>query len=191
VKSEQSSNLLISSESVAERKALKVPKRKKRSDAQMDLFGAPAEAASDETPSIPNDAVLQEESVALKDGVEADVEVGIRIGSDPDSVFESVLEVEPEKAKEPSLKDEKAAKRYASSGPVDESELRKAVHEILPLFVEKDPGAKDCLKANRNIFKVAFTPEGYQEFEQAVRGSEFTDALEILRRVARKHGISA
>jgi hypothetical protein len=68
--------------------------------------------------------------------------------------------------------------------------LRKAVNQILPLFTGKDPGARDCLKANRTIFRSAFTPEAFVEFEQSVKGGDFDAALEQLKKAARKHGIS-
>ena len=68
--------------------------------------------------------------------------------------------------------------------------LRKAVNQILPLFTGKDPGARDCLKANRATFRSAFTPEAYVEFEQSVKGGDFEAALEHLKKAARRHGIS-
>jgi hypothetical protein len=68
--------------------------------------------------------------------------------------------------------------------------LRKAVHEILPLLVDQDPGAKDCLKANRTTFRSAFSPEVFVEFEQSVRDGAFAPALEQLRKAGKKHGIS-
>jgi predicted HAD superfamily Cof-like phosphohydrolase len=67
--------------------------------------------------------------------------------------------------------------------------LRKAVNQILPLFEGKDPGARECLKANRATFRSAFTPEDYVEFEQSVKSSDFEAALEHLKKAARRHGI--
>ena len=68
--------------------------------------------------------------------------------------------------------------------------LRKAVNQILPLFEGKDPGARDCLKDNRTTFRSAFTAEGYIEFEQSVKRSDFDAALDQLKKAARRHGIS-
>ncbi len=59
----------------------------------------------------------------------------------------------------------------------------------MPLFAGQDPGARDCLKDNRETFRSAFTPEGFIEFEQSVKKSEFPAAIEHLRKAAKKHGI--
>ena len=56
-------------------------------------------------------------------------------------------------------------------------------------FTGQDPGARDCLKANRATFRSAFTPEAYAEFEQSVKSSDFEAALEHLKKAARRHGI--
>ena len=67
--------------------------------------------------------------------------------------------------------------------------LRKAINQIMPLFAGEDPGAKDCLKDNRATFRAAFTPEGYAEFEQAVKTSDFAGAMEHLKKAARRHNL--
>jgi hypothetical protein len=72
---------------------------------------------------------------------------------------------------------------------VDPAQLRKAVNLILPLFTGRDPGARDCLKANRSTFRSAFTPEAFVEFEQSVKNGDFTAALEHLKKAGRRHGI--
>ena len=74
--------------------------------------------------------------------------------------------------------------------PVDPAQLRKACSQILPLLTDRDPGAKDCLKDNRKAFRSAFAPEAYVEFEELVRNGDFADALEELKKAARRHGIS-
>jgi HPt (histidine-containing phosphotransfer) domain-containing protein len=74
--------------------------------------------------------------------------------------------------------------------PANPAHLRKAMNEIFPLLADQDPGAKDCLKANRTIFHSAFTSEAYEEFEQFVKRGDFGPALEHLKKAARKHGIS-
>ena len=82
------------------------------------------------------------------------------------------------------------ARRLPAPPPVNPAQLRKAVNEILPLLADQDPGAKDCLKANRATFRSAFTAEAYEEFEQFVKRSDFDTALEQLKKAAKKHGIS-
>jgi len=64
------------------------------------------------------------------------------------------------------------------------------VNLILPLFTGQDPGARDCLKANRTTFRSAFSAEAYFEFEQSVKSGDFPAALEHLKKAARRHGIS-
>jgi hypothetical protein len=81
------------------------------------------------------------------------------------------------------------ARRLPVPPPLDIAQLRKAVNLILPLLVDGDPGAKDCLKDNRSIFRSGFNPEGYADFEQSVKKGDFGEALESLRKAARKHGI--
>jgi HPt (histidine-containing phosphotransfer) domain-containing protein len=82
------------------------------------------------------------------------------------------------------------ARRLPAPPPVNPAQLRKAVNEILPLLADQDPGAKDCLKANRATFRSAFTSEAYEEFEQFVRRGDFGTALEQLKKATKKHGIS-
>jgi len=82
------------------------------------------------------------------------------------------------------------ARRLPAPPPVNPGQLRKAVNEILPLLADQDPGAKDCLKANRATFRSAFASEAYEEFEQFVKRSDFGTALEQLKKAAKKHGIS-
>jgi hypothetical protein len=82
------------------------------------------------------------------------------------------------------------SRRLPPAPPVDPTQLRKAVNQILPLLAERDPGAKDCLKDNRTTFRSTFTPEAYVEFEQLVKSGGFDPALEQLRKAVRKHGIA-
>jgi hypothetical protein len=96
---------------------------------------------------------------------------------------------EPKPATKP--KEEHRPRALPAPPPVNPALLRKAVNQILPLFTGKDPGARDCLKANRATFRSAFPPEGYVEFEQSVKGGDFDAALEHLKKAARRHGISA
>jgi hypothetical protein len=73
---------------------------------------------------------------------------------------------------------------------VNSAQLRKAVNEILPLLVDEDPGAKDCLTANRAVFRSAFNPEDFAEFEQLAKKSALGPALELLKKAVKRHGIS-
>ena len=82
------------------------------------------------------------------------------------------------------------ARRPPAPPPVNPAQLRKAVNEILPLLADQDPGAKDCLKANRSTFRSAFASEAYEEFEQLVKSGDFGTALEQLKKAAKKHSIS-
>ena len=75
-------------------------------------------------------------------------------------------------------------------GPVNIPKLRKAVNEILPLLVDQDPGSKDCFKANRAVFRPAFSAEAFPEFERLVKESDLSAALEQLRKAVKRHGIS-
>jgi len=75
------------------------------------------------------------------------------------------------------------------SPPVNPAQLRKAVNQILPLLAGQDPGAKDCLADNRAIFKSAFAPEAYAEFEQCIKKRDFDSAQEQLKKAAKKHGV--
>ena len=93
----------------------------------------------------------------------------------------------PEASPEP--KAEKPARPLPAPPPVNPSQLRKAVNLIVPLFTGQDPGARDCLKANRTAFRSTFSPEGYVEFEQLVKNGDFDAALEQLKKAAKKHGI--
>ncbi len=74
--------------------------------------------------------------------------------------------------------------------PVDLAQLRKAVNQLGLLLAERDPGAKDCLRDNRKIFRSAFTPEAYEQFEQMLKQGDAENALEQLKKAARKHGLS-
>ncbi len=73
---------------------------------------------------------------------------------------------------------------------VDVSQLRKAVNQILPLLTDNDPGAKDCFKDYRSVFRPAFTPEAYEEFEQAMKRNDFGPGLDLLKKAVKKHGIT-
>jgi len=89
--------------------------------------------------------------------------------------------------------DEAAAKpaRAARGAPaVNPALLRKAINQIMPLFVGQDPGAKDCLKDHRATFRSAFTPEAYAEFEETVKTGDFAAASEHLKKAARRHGLA-
>lgn len=89
------------------------------------------------------------------------------------------------KSKEP----KPAPKPAKPPPPFDAAEFRRAFNEILPLLTDIDPGAKDCLKANHEPFRSAFSPEAFADFEHAVKAGEYAEALELLKKAARKHSI--
>lgn len=174
---------------------------KARRNNQMDLFSAPepahggAEGHSQTEPSrrsLANDYLS-----AIKGPVMLEVHRTSRddsefapIEPDADAAIEPDQEPEEEPSQE-ALEERPAAtaRRQSPTPRVNPAELRKAVNLILPLFAEQDPGAKDCLKANRATFRSAFSPEGFEEFEQHAKSGEFGQALELLKKAARKHGI--
>ena len=90
------------------------------------------------------------------------------------------------KPKEEKPKEDKPAERPPP--PVDPPVLRRAVNEILPLLTDLDPGAADCLKANRKTFRSAFSVDGFAEFEQHVKAGAYHEALDLLKKAAKKHG---
>jgi hypothetical protein len=82
-----------------------------------------------------------------------------------------------------------AAPKRTHTPSVDLGRLRPAVHQIWPLLADCDPGAKDCLKDNRAVFRSAFAAEAFEEFEKNVRAGEYGGALEQLTRAVKRHGI--
>jgi PAS domain S-box-containing protein len=93
----------------------------------------------------------------------------------------------------PALKPKEAkatAKPSKPPPPFEPAQFRKALNEILPLLTDSDPGAADCLEANRDAFRSAFAPDAFAEFESAAKAYQFDEALEQLKKAARRHGIS-
>jgi sensor domain CHASE-containing protein len=178
----------------AERKPIRAARRKKtRRDDQMDLFAT--QPAADQSLAGPAANAVAEEAA---------VETPSPPIAEPPALSGAAAPDEPEKpvadAREQTLaapvitpkpKEERPGKPLPPSPPMHPAELRKAVNLILPLFTGQDPGARDCLKANRATFRSAFTPEAYVEFEQTVKSGDFNAALEQLKKAARKHGIPA
>jgi hypothetical protein len=88
-------------------------------------------------------------------------------------------------------KNKPASPRQLPAQPsVNLAQLRKAANQILPLLADQDPGASDCLKANRATFRSAFTAEAYEEFEQLIKKGHLGTALEQLKKAAKRHGMS-
>jgi len=154
-------------EPAAEKKPARTPRRKKaRPDNQMDLF-APAPAPVAEPASeAPSPSAVEAPPPPAPDAPKP-------------------------AAAAPSPKPSRPSRPLPPRPPLDPGQLRKAVNLILPLFTGRDPGAQDCLKANRATFRSAFTPEAYLEFEQTVTSGDFDAALEHLKKAARRHGIPA
>jgi len=199
-------------ELLAKASSAKAARRKKARDHnQMDLFGeplttdqpaaqpqanAPAPELAIEISNRPTTDVAPPSSAsALAESVppgEATEEYIDR----PETASDQQPEVEPvaaaEGGRDSTPKEEKAAPARAlpAPPPVNPAQLRKAMNQILPLFTGQDPGAKDCLKANRATFRSAFTPEAFVEFEQCVKSGDFSAALEHLKKAGKKHGVS-
>ena len=170
--------------------APKARRKKARRDNQMDLFGAASEPAPATTPNE-TPAATPSEEVAPPSGTEAVESAAAPAEEIQDAPAESAPEppaAEPEPAPEPPK--EKPARALPPSPPVNPGVLRKAVGQILPLLVDQDPGAKDCLKDNRQAFRSAFSPEGYEDFEQRVKKGQYAEALDHLKKAAKRHGIS-
>ena len=115
----------------------------------------------------------------------------------PEAVFEDLTPAKAETdqpAEETASVAEEAkpasARSFRLTPPVNSAQLRKAVNLMLPLLAGQDPGAKDCFNDNHASFRSAFTPESFEEFEQAIKSGEFGAALEHLKKAAKKHGIS-
>lgn len=152
-------------------------RKKARPDSQMSLF-AEERPAADPAPAAPTSPPLPEPPappVALEPAEAEPV------------VPPEIPEAEPVRAEEK----RPPVRPLPPSPPVNLSQLRKAVSEMLPLLTGHDPGAKDCLKDNRTPFRSAFSPEGFVEFEQTVKRGDYDDAVHLLRKAARKHGIPA
>lgn len=165
------------SESAATESVPAKRKRVRRRDQnQIELFGGePSEAPPEEAPASEELKAEPAESAAPSREEMAEEETP----ADPD------LESEREAEEPGSTVDRKPAARRA----VDVAQLRRAVHEILPLLTERDPGARDCAKANRSVFRSAFPPAAFDEFEGFIKNGTFDSALDQITRLARKHGI--
>ena len=184
---------LPESETPPARKPPRAPRRKKNQrNNQMDLFEA--QPAADQNQAGPAANATAEEPAVEAPSLPKVESPKPTAAPAPEEPEEPAAEV-PGKVlaapkTSPKPKDERSARPLPPPPPVNPAELRKAVNLILPLFTGQDPGARDCLKANRATFRSAFTPEGYVEFEQSVKSSDFSAALEHLKKAARRHGIS-
>jgi HPt (histidine-containing phosphotransfer) domain-containing protein len=85
---------------------------------------------------------------------------------------------------------ERAATRDEPPPEFNLADWRRVANQMLPLLADADPGAADCLAANRDVFRSAFAAESFAQFEQQVRESEFSSALELLKKTARKRNVS-
>ena len=124
----------------------------------------------------------------------AAVEHAIAQPADPTEI--EWLWADLEQALTPLLRELKRALKIVESEPATEappvasrSELRKAVHEILPLLAEADPGAAECLDANHEVLRALFAPEAFTRFKELVVAGTYAEALELLRKAAKKHGV--
>jgi sensor domain CHASE-containing protein len=174
----------------ADRKPLRAARRKKtRRDDQMDLF-ATQTAAGQTQAELAADAAAKEPAVEAPLLRTVELPTPSSASAEPATPASAPSEpviLAPKTAPKP--KEAKPARPVPAPPPVDPAQLRKAVNLILPLFTGQDPGARDCLKANRATFRSAFAPEAFVEFEQSVKSGDLTAALEHLKKAARRHGI--
>jgi hypothetical protein len=169
----------------------RAPRRKKlQRDNQMGLFEPLATAApARATPT--GDAAVKEPAIQTAPVPPAEPPPAEAAAAlpEPESAAPATREESPAEPKPAPIPKEERPRPLPALPPLHPALLRKAVNQILPLFEGKDPGARDCLKANRTTFRSAFTPEGYVEFEQSVKRGDFDTALEHLKRAAKRHGI--
>jgi HPt (histidine-containing phosphotransfer) domain-containing protein len=134
---------------------------------------------------------LGAEAVATAAGA---VERAIAQPADPTEI--EWLWADLEQALAPLLRELKRALKSIESAPAIEAppvatrgEMRKALHEILPLLAEADPGAADCLDANHEVLRALFAAETFPRFVELVAAGDYAEALELLRKAAKKHGL--
>jgi hypothetical protein len=156
-----------------------------------DLVNAPAPAEPEPLP----DALSEEEALhpgrhpkparRKKEEDQMDLWGGVSGGvKSSEPTPETEEEPEAEHAKEPK-------RRHSAPNPsIPIPELRRLMGQILPLLVDQDPGAADCLQENRDSFRSAFPPEEYDEFEALTNKGNFGPALEHLKKAAKRLGIS-
>jgi sensor domain CHASE-containing protein len=174
----------------ANRKSARMPKREQvRHHGQIDLFEGQLEAGQTPAEPAPNARAKASAEVPRLPVLElAPTSAASALQELDKGVRDLVADLKP--VLKPKEGKPAPARRMPAPPPVNPAQLRKAANEILPLLVDQDPGAKDCLKANRGTFRSAFTAEAYEEFEQCVKRSDFGTALEQLKKAAKKHGIS-
>jgi len=183
----------------AQRKSTRVANREQiRRHNQIDLFEGQSEAGQS-----PTDPAINARAIASTEGARLpalDLAPASAASEPPDLEEAEVVPVNQVTAQqqsepqvtllEPKEGKPAPARRMPAPPSVNPAQLRKAANEILPLLVDKDPGAKDCLKANRTKFRPAFTVEAFEDFEQCVKRSDFGTALDQLKKAAKKHGVS-
>ncbi len=62
--------------------------------------------------------------------------------------------------------------------------------QINPKMAESDPGAMDCLSDHQKQLRSVFSSSAFEEFEKDVAAAAFPQALELLVKVARRHGVN-
>jgi hypothetical protein len=176
----------------AKKKSPKAPRRKKaRRNDQMNLFDTPSPASQTPAQAAMNAAAAVVAAAAVEaPSVSAVEPPPPSAGPTPHEPEKPAADVS-ERGLKPAPKEEKPVRSLPAPPPMNLAELRKAVNLILPLFTGQDPGARECLKANRATFRSAFSPEAYVEFEQSVKSGDFNAALEQLKKAAKRHGIPA
>lgn len=160
------------------------PARRKRArrEQQTDLFGETVTAGE---PAAVN--AVEPADTQAPEPVQATTAVS---GDGAGGEAEPEPEQEKSAAGEARPKEDRPVRQSRPAPPVNVNQLRKAVGQIVPLFSGRDPGAADCLRDNRAIFRSGFAPESYGDFEQAVKQGHFDLALDLLKKAVRRHGLT-
>jgi hypothetical protein len=158
-------------------------------DKETAVSAAGAEVAAGEASPPPKTEKPVRRKKARDDG-----QLSLFGGEPPDS------KGEPSPATEPAPEDKPARKashppvapkpRVALVPPLDPPVFRKAANVLSTLLAESDPGAKDCFADNRKALRPAFVPEAFVDFEKQIKAAAFHEALELLKKAARKHGVN-
>ena len=134
--------------------------RRPKDTAQLNLFAAEAEAEADESPPATLDAEVESEPPATRRA--------------------------PPRAST-LARDERSRAPLSAHDQVD---FRKTATILYTLLAESDPGAMDCLSDHQKQLRSVFSSSAFEEFEKDVAAAAFPQALEILVKVARRHGVN-
>jgi two-component system, sensor histidine kinase and response regulator len=90
----------------------------------------------------------------------------------------------------PALPPQDSASRAAAPAlEIDLAQAKRVVEEMMSHLNNFDPGATECLEANRDVFRGLLPGDLYTRFEQSVNGFAFAEALAQLQPVAKEKGL--